>query len=134
VICLTLAVGSRAASYNACFFCLGSRPPEEVRLSTARLTYDLTLGWAKVPARSIGDDVHLRIGRRHRRRVDVGTSQGRLRARCSVFSLIHICFRLPALRPMHGEVSKNALDAESASRFHHALPLVRAIAPERCNN
>jgi uncharacterized protein YbjT (DUF2867 family) len=38
--------------YNACFFCLGVSAAGMNEADYTRLTYDLTLGWAKVLARS----------------------------------------------------------------------------------
>src|SRR6266851_498461 len=61
--------------YNACFFCLGVSAAGMSEADYTRLTYDLTLGWAKVLARINRAMTFLRIWRRHRRQVDVGAGQ-----------------------------------------------------------
>lgn len=93
--------------YDACFFCLGV---SSVRMSEAEythLTYDLTMGWARVLARANPAMRFLYIS-------GMGTggkamwAQVKGRTENDLLSLLPeaIMIRLAALRPMHGERSK----------------------------
>jgi hypothetical protein len=116
--------------YNACFFCLGVSAAGMSEAEYTRLTYDLTLAWAKVLARSNPAMTFIYVS-------GAGTggksmwAQVKGRTENALLSLFphSYMFRLAALRPMHGEVSKTRWTRISYALFHPLLPLVRAIAP-----
>jgi uncharacterized protein YbjT (DUF2867 family) len=116
--------------YNACFFCLGVSAAGMSEADYTRLTYDLTLGWAKVLARSNPSMAFIYVS-------GAGTggksmwAQVKGRTENALLSLFpnSYMFRLAALRPMHGEVSKTRWTRISYALFHPLLPLVRTIAP-----
>src|SRR5260370_10985979 len=116
--------------YHACFFCLGVSAAGISESDYTRLTYDLTLGWAKVLARINPAMTFIYVS-------GAGTGgksmwaqvKGRTEdALLSLFPKAYM-FRLAALRPMHGEVSKTRWTRLTYALFHPLLPLVRAIAP-----
>jgi uncharacterized protein YbjT (DUF2867 family) len=116
--------------YNACFFCLGVSAAAMSEADYTRLTYDLTLGWAKVLARINPAMTFIYVS-------GAGTggnsmwAQVKGRTENALLSLFphSYMFRLAALRPMHGEESKTRWTRISYSLFHPLLPLVRAIVP-----
>jgi len=116
--------------YNACFFCLGVSAAGMSEADYTRLTYDLTLGWAKVLARINPAMTFIYVS-------GAGTggksmwAQVKGRTENALLGLFphSYMFRLAALRPMHGEVSKTRWTRISYALFHPLLPLVRAIAP-----
>jgi hypothetical protein len=95
-----------------------------------RLTYDLTLGWAKVLAAANPQMVFIYIS-------GAGTggkqmwAQVKLRTENELLALFPkaYMFRLAMLRPMHGEVSQTRWTRISYIVFRPLLPLIRAIAP-----
>jgi uncharacterized protein YbjT (DUF2867 family) len=112
--------------YDACFFCLGVSAAGMNETDYTRLTYDLTLGWAKTLARINPAMTFIYAS-------GAGTggksmwAQVKGRTENALLGLFphSYMFRLAALRPMHGEVSKTRW-----TRISYALlPLVRAIAP-----
>ena len=116
--------------YNACFFCLGVSAAGMSEVDYTRMTYDLTLGWARVLARSNPAMTFIYVS-------GAGTggkamwAQVKGRTENALLSLFphSYMFRLAALRPMHGEVSKTRWTRISYALLHPLLPLVRAIAP-----
>jgi hypothetical protein len=116
--------------YNACFFCLGVSAAGMNETDYTRLTYDLTLGWAKVLARINPAMTFIYVS-------GAGTggksmwAQVKGRTENALLALFPnaYMFRLAALRPMNGEVSKTRWTRISYTLFHPLLPLVRAIAP-----
>jgi uncharacterized protein YbjT (DUF2867 family) len=116
--------------YNACFFCLGVSAAGMSETEYTRLTYDLTLGWAKVLAQINSAMTFIYVsgagsgGKSMWARVKGRTENALL----SLFPYSYM-FRLAALRPMHGEVSKTRWTRISYAIFHPLLPLVRAIVP-----
>jgi len=116
--------------YNACFFCLGVSAAGLSEADYTRLTYDLTLGWAKVLARINPAMTFIYVS-------GAGTggksmwAQVKGRTENALLSLFpnSYMFRLAALRPMNGEVSKTRWTRISYALFHPLLPLVRAIVP-----
>ncbi len=98
---------SELAGYDACFFCLGMSSVGVSEADYTRLTYDLTLGWARTLARANPDMRFLYVS-------GMGTggksmwAQVKGRTESDLLALLPgaIMIRLAALRPMHGEQSK----------------------------
>jgi uncharacterized protein YbjT (DUF2867 family) len=116
--------------YDACFFCLGVSSAVMTEANYRRLTYDLTLGWAQTLAKVNPLMTFIYVS-------GAGTGgksmwaqvKGRTeRALLELFPNAYM-FRLAALRPMHGEVSKTRWTRISYKVFGPFLPLVRKIAP-----
>jgi hypothetical protein len=116
--------------YNACFFCLGVSAAGMSEADYTRLTYDLTLGWAKVLARSNPAMTFIYIS-------GAGTggkamwAQVKKRTEDALLALFPnaYMFRIGALRAMHGEVSKTRWTRILYAVFGPLWPLVRVIAP-----
>ncbi|WP_233840486.1 epimerase [Dyella sp. 2HG41-7] len=93
--------------YDACFFCLGVSSVGMSEADYTHLTYDLTLGWARVLARDNPAMRFLYVS-------GMGTggksmwAQVKGRTENDLLALLPgaIMIRLAALRPMHGERSK----------------------------
>jgi uncharacterized protein YbjT (DUF2867 family) len=93
--------------YDACFFCLGVSSLRMSEAEYTRLTYDLTMGWARVLARANPAVRFLYVS-------GMGTGGNAMWARVKgrtendLLALFPaaIMIRLGALRPMHGERSK----------------------------
>ena len=93
--------------YDTCFFCLGVSSVGMSESEYTRLTYDLTLGWARVLARENPAMKFLYVS-------GMGTGGNSMWARVKGrtendllgFLPAAIMIRLGALRPMHGERSK----------------------------
>jgi len=115
---------------DACFFCLGVSSAGMKEAEYTRLTYDLTIGWANELARINPAMTFIYVS-------GSGTGGKSMWARVkgrTEETLLHLflnayMFRLAALRPMHGELSKTRWTRISYTLFHPLLPLVRAIAP-----
>jgi hypothetical protein len=98
---------SELVGYGACFFCLGISSVGVSEADYTRLTYDLTLGWARALARANPDMRFLYVS-------GMGTggksmwAQVKGRTENDLLALLPnaIMIRLGALRPMHGEQSK----------------------------
>ena len=116
--------------YNACFFCLGVSAAGMTETEYTRLTYDLTLGWAKVLARINPAMTFIYVS-------GSGTggkamwAQVKKRTEDALLALFPnaYMFRIGALRAMHGEVSKTRWTRILYAVFRPLWPLVRAIAP-----
>ena len=116
--------------YDACFFCLGVSSAGMREAEYTRLTYDLTIGWANELARINPAMTFIYVS-------GAGTGGKTMWAQVkgrTEQTLLHLfpnayMFRLAALRPMHGELSKTRWTRISYALFHPLLPLVRAIAP-----
>ena len=116
--------------YDACFFCLGVSAAGMSEAEYTRLTYDLTLGWAKVLARINPAMTFIYVS-------GAGTggksmwAQVKGRTENALLGLFphSYMFRLAALLPMHGEVSKTRWTRISYALLHPLLPLVRAMVP-----
>src|SRR6266576_3862464 len=116
--------------YNACFFCLGVSAAGMNETDYTRLTYDLTLGWARVLARINPAMTFVYVS-------GAGTggksmwAQVKGRTENALLALFPSAYmvRLGALRAMHGEVSKTRWTRIGYSVFRPLLPLVRTIAP-----
>ena len=115
---------------DACFFCLGVSAAGMSEADYTRLTYDLTLGWARTLARINPAMTFVYVS-------GAGTGgkamwaqvKGRTEnALLALFPSAYM-FRLAMLRPMSGEVSKTRWTRLSYAVFRPLLPLLRAIFP-----
>ena len=124
------AAGADLQGYDACFFCLGVSAAGMNEADYTRLTFDLTLGWAQVMAEINSAMTFIYVS-------GAGTggkamwAQVKKRTEDALLNLFPSAymFRLAALRPMHGEVSKTRWTRISYAVFQPLLPIVRAIAP-----
>jgi len=116
--------------FGACFFCLGVSSAGLSETDYTRLTYDLTLGWARVLARANPQMTFVYVS-------GAGTggksmwAQVKLRTENALLALFPnaYMFRLAMLRPMHGEISQARWTRVSYVLFGPLMPLIRAIAP-----
>jgi uncharacterized protein YbjT (DUF2867 family) len=125
-----VALDAELQGYDACFFCLGVSSAGMNETDYTRLTFDLTLGWARALA-SINPAMTLiyvsgagTAGQATWAQVKKRTEDALLQLFPSAYM-----FRLAALRPMHGEVSKTRWTRISYALFRPLLPLVRAVFP-----
>jgi hypothetical protein len=124
------AGGDNLQGYDACFFCLGVSAAGMNEADYTRLTFDLTLGWAQVLAGTNPSMTFIYVS-------GAGTggkakwAQVKKRTEDALLALFpnSYMFRLAALRPMHGEVSKTRWTRISYAIFWPFLPLVRAMFP-----
>jgi uncharacterized protein YbjT (DUF2867 family) len=124
------AVDAELQGYDACFFCLGVSAAGMSEPDYTRLTYELTLGWARVLARINPAMTFIYVS-------GAGTGgkamwaqvKGRTEAALLALFPSAYMFRLGALRAMHGEVSKTRWTRIAYTVFRPLWPLVRAIAP-----
>ena len=116
--------------YDACFFCLGVSSAGMSEADYTRLTFDLTLGWARELARVSPDMTFVYVS-------GAGTGgkamwaqvKGRTEdALLALFPKAYM-FRLAMLRPMNREVSRTRWTRVSYAVFRPLLPLIRAMAP-----
>jgi len=122
--------GADLQGYDACFFCLGVSSAGMSEAEYTRLTYDLTLGWAKALARVNPAMTFIYVS-------GTGTggkamwAQVKKRTEDALLALFPSAYmiRLGVLRPMHGEVSKSRWTRIGYAVLGPLLPLVRAIAP-----
>jgi uncharacterized protein YbjT (DUF2867 family) len=95
------------AGYDTCFFCLGVSSLGMSEAEYTRLTYDLTMGWARVLAR---ENPALRLLYVSGMGTGGTSMWARVKGRTEndLLALLpaSIMIRLGALRPMHGERSK----------------------------
>ena len=116
--------------YDACFFCLGVSSAGMNETDYTRLTFDLTLGWAKVLAGINPAMTFIYVS-------GAGTggkamwAQVKGRTENALLELFPnaYMFRIGALRAMHGEVSKTRWTRIIYAVFRPLWPLVRVIAP-----
>ena len=121
--------------YNACFFCLGVSAAGMSEADYTRLTYDLTLGWAKVLARINPAMTFIYVS-------GAGTggksmwAQVKGRTENALLSLFpdSYMFRLAALRPMHGEVSKRDGRGSATPSFIRCCRLCERLLRNGCDN
>jgi uncharacterized protein YbjT (DUF2867 family) len=124
------AVGKELQGFDACFFCLGVSVAGMNEADYTRLTYDLTLDWARLLAEINPAIAFIYVsgagtgGQAMWARVKKRTEDALLALFPNGFM-----FRLAALRPMNGEVSKTRWTRISYTLLGPLLPLVRAIAP-----
>jgi uncharacterized protein YbjT (DUF2867 family) len=117
--------------YDACFFCLGVSSAGMSEADYTRLTYDLTMVWARVLARVNPSMTFLYVS-------GTGTDGKAMWARVKkrveddLFALFAKAYmiRLSILRPMHGETSKTRWTRISYKLFGPILPLFGALTTE----
>jgi len=116
--------------YDACFFCLGVSAAGMGEADYTRLTFDLTLGWARVLARLNPAMTFIYVsgagtgGKAMWAQVKGRTEEALL----ALFPKAYM-FRLAMMLPMNREVSKTRWTKISYAIFRPLLPLIRAIAP-----
>jgi len=116
--------------YDACFFCLGVSSAGMSEPEYTRLTYDLTLGWARSLAQLHPAMTFIYVS-------GTGTggkamwAQVKGRTEDALLALFPnaYMFRLAMLLPMNREISKTRWTRVSYAVFRPLLPLIRAIAP-----
>ena len=124
------AAGADLQGYGACFFCLGVSSAGMSEAEYTRLTFDLTLGWARTLARINPAMTFVYVS-------GAGTggqamwAQVKGRTEAALLALFPSAYmvRLGMLRAMHGEVPKARWIRIAYTVFRPLLPLVRAIAP-----
>jgi uncharacterized protein YbjT (DUF2867 family) len=123
-------VEAELQGYDACFFCLGVSAAGMSEADYTRLTFDLTLGWARALARINPAMTFVYVsgagtgGKAMWARVKGRTEEALLALFPSAYMV-----RLSALRAMNGEVSKTRWTRISYTLFRPLLPLIHAIAP-----
>jgi len=126
----TGASGEEMRGYDSCFFCLGVSSAGMSEADYTRLTYDLTLRWARAIIKTNPSMTFIYVsgagtgGKAMWARVKGRTEEDLLALFPSAYMI-----RLGALRPMHGEVSKTRWTRIAYIVFRPLLPLVRLIAP-----
>jgi len=124
------ASGAEFRGLHGCFFCLGVSSAGMSEAEYTRLTYDLTLGWARSlaalnPAMTFvyvsgagtgGEAMWARVKKR--------TEDDLLALFPSAYMI-----RLSLLRPMHGEVSKTRWTRIAYAALGWLTPVFRAVAP-----
>ena len=116
--------------YDACFFCLGVSAAGMSEADYTRLTFDLTMGWAQALARVNPAMTFIYVS-------GTGTggkamwAQVKGRTETALLALFPSAymFRLAALQPVHGEVSKTRWTRISYKVLRPLIPLLRKIAP-----
>ncbi len=124
------AAGANLQGYDACFFCLGVSSAGMSEADYTRLTFDLTVGWARALARINPAMTFVYVS-------GAGTggkamwAQVKGRTEDALLALFPSAYmvRLSALRAMHGEISKTRWTRIGYAVLRPLLPLVRAIAP-----
>lgn len=115
---------------DACFFCLGVSAAGMSEADYTRLTFDLTLGWARALARVRSSMTFIYVS-------GAGTggkamwAQVKKRTEDALLALFTnaYMFRLAMMMPMNREVSKTRWTRVSYVLFKPLLPLIRRIAP-----
>src|SRR5262245_57746510 len=122
--------GIDLADYDACFFCLGVSSAGMTEADYTRLTYDLTLGWARLLAAAKPTMTFLYVsGAGTGGRAMWARVKGRTEAALLELFPSSYMIRLAALRPRHGEVSKTRWTRISYAILWPLVPLVQVIAP-----
>jgi len=124
------AAGAEPQGCDACFFCLGVSSAGMSEADYTRLTFDLTMGWAKALARLNPAMTFIYVS-------GAGTggkamwAQVKGRTEDALLALFPSSYmvRLGALRAMHGEVAKTGWTRIGYAVLRPLLPLVQAIAP-----
>ena len=116
--------------FDACFFCLGVSSAGMNEADYTRLTYELTLGWARALARINPAMTFIYVS-------GAGTGgkamwaqvKGRTEAALLALFPSAYMFRPGVIRPMHGEVSKTRWTRIGYAIFRPIMPLLHAISP-----
>jgi len=118
------------AGFDACFYCLGVSAVGLSESEYSHLTFDLTISWAKALAHENPSLTFIYVsgagtGRRQM------WAQVKLRTENALLELFPnaYMFRLAALQPMNGEVSKTRWTRVSYSVLKPLLPLIRLVVP-----
>src|SRR5262249_22843078 len=123
--------GDEFRSLDACFFCLGVSSAGMSDAEYTRLTYDLTLGWARALAAMNSAMTFTYVS-------GVGTGGKAMWARVKkrvedeLLALFPNAYmiRLGALRPIHGETSPTRWTRLAYRVFAPLLALIQAVAPK----
>jgi len=124
------AVRMELQGYDACFFCLGVSVAGTNEADYTRVTYQLTLAWARALAEINPAMTFVYVsgsgtgGKAMWAQVKKRTEEALL----ALFPSAYM-FRLAVLRAMHGEVSKTRWTRISYSIFRPLWPLFSLIAP-----
>jgi nucleoside-diphosphate-sugar epimerase len=124
------AVRMELQGYDACFFCLGVSVAGMNEADYTRVTYQLTLAWARALAEINPGMTFVYVsgsgtgGKAMWAQVKKRTEDALL----ALFPSAYM-FRLAVLRAMHGEVSKTRWTRISYSIFRPLWPLFSLIAP-----
>ena len=116
--------------YDACFFCLGVSAAGMSEADYTRLTFDLTLSWARALAHIQPSMTFIYVsgtgtdGKAMWARVKKRTEDALL----ALFPNAYM-FRLAMLLPMNREISKTRWTRISYAIFRPLLPLIRRMAP-----
>ena len=122
------AAGAGLEAYDACFFCLGVSAAGMAEAEYTRLTFDLTVGWARTLARINPSMTFIYVsgqgtgGKAMWARVKGRTEDELLALLPNAYMV-----RLGALVAMHGERSKTRWTRIAYAVFRPLLPVVRAI-------
>jgi uncharacterized protein YbjT (DUF2867 family) len=122
--------GGQFQDHDACFFCLGVSSAGMSEADYTRLTYDLTLGWARALAAVNPAMTFVYVsgagtgGKAMWARVKKRTEDALLALFPSAYMI-----RLSLLLPMHGETSRTRWTRIAYAVFRPILPLLRALAP-----
>lgn len=116
--------------YDACFFCLGVSSAGMSEAEYTRLTYDLTLAWARTLARVNPSTAFFYVS-------GVGTggkamwAQVKGRTEAALQGLFRDAYmvRLGFLRPVHGEVSRTRWARLLYAVLGPLAPVIQALAP-----
>ncbi|HUF64639.1 MAG TPA: hypothetical protein VMM17_01555 [Gemmatimonadaceae bacterium] len=116
--------------YDACLFCLGVSSVGMKEAEYTRLTYDLTMGWARTLARLNPAMTFVYVS-------GAGTggkamwAQVKGRTEAALLELFPSAYmiRLSLLRPKHGEVSKTRWARALYAIARPLWPLLQAVAP-----
>ena len=116
--------------YDACFFCLGVSAAGMSEADYTRLTFDLTLGWARTLARINPNMTFIYVsGAGTGSKAMWAQVKGRTeKALLEMFPSAYM-FRLAMLRPMGGEISKTRWTRISYKLLRPLLPLIQRLAP-----
>ncbi|HEX6252028.1 MAG TPA: hypothetical protein VFZ56_11395 [Gemmatimonadaceae bacterium] len=116
--------------HDACFFCLGVSSVGMKEAEYTRLTYDLTLGWARTLARLNPAMAFLYVsGAGTGGRAMWAQVKGRTEAALLELFPNGYMIRLSLLRPEHGEVSKTGWARMLYAIARPLWPLLQAAAP-----
>jgi len=121
---------SDLSGYDACFFCLGVTSAGMNEADYTRLTFDLTLGWARILAKTNPAMTFVYVS-------GAGTggksmwAQVKGRTEAALRGLFPAAYmvRLAMLRPVHGEVSKTRWTRIGYRVFGPIAPVIQALAP-----
>jgi|ERR1700752_186358 len=116
--------------YDACFFCLGVSSAGMSEGDYTHMTYDLTMGWAKVLARINPSMTFVYVsGAGTGGKANWAQVKGRTENELLALFPSAYMFRLGALQATHGEVSKTRWTRIAYKLFSPLWPLVRLVAP-----